>query len=311
MLGYVAQRLAQGAVVIVLVSVATFGILHLAPGDPIDVLIGESGRTQLTSAQIATIRHTWGLDRPWYEQYLTWAGNMVRGDFGESVIRTGMPVGKMLQQAAPVTITLNLAALAVAILIAIPCGIVAGLRQGSVADHAGMVASTLGVAVPNFWIALVLIIVFALKLRWLPPFGLESWQGYILPVAVLATEQTAVLARLMRGKVIEELRQDFVRTAWSKGLRRSAVVLRHVVRNALLPVVTVVGHRVAYLLSGAVIVETVFAIPGIGRLFTDSVYHLDYQVVQAVVLLASVVVVATNLATDLAYMLIDPRIRMG
>ncbi|MHB8732095.1 MAG: ABC transporter permease [bacterium] len=305
---YLLTRLLQGAVVVFLVATVTFLILRLTPGNPVTILVGEA---EVTPEQIAGIKHLWGLDRPWYVQYATWLGNMARGDFGESVIRTGVPVRTMLAQAAPVTVTLNAAAFLVSAAIAIPVGIVAGVRRYSLFDYAGTVGATLGVAVPSFWISLMAIILFAVKLRWLPAFGLQSWTGYVLPVAVLATEQTAVITRLMRGSVAAVLHQDYVRTGRAKGLAESAVVLRHAVRNALLPVITVLGYRVAFLLSGTIIVETVFALPGVGRLLTDSVYHLDYQVVQVIALLLAVIVVATNIATDLVYALVDPRIRIG
>ncbi len=305
---YIFTRLLQGGAVIFLVATATFLILRLTPGNPVDILVGEA---EVSPEQVAAIKRLWGFDRPWYVQYATWLGNMARADFGESVIRTGVPVRTMLAQAAPVTLTLNVAAFAVSIAIAIPIGIVAGVRRYSVVDYAGTVGATLGVALPSFWISLMAIVLFAVKLRWLPPFGLHSWTGYVLPVAVLATEQTAVITRLMRGSVASVLHQDYVRTGRAKGLAESAVVLRHAVRNALLPVITVLGYRIAFLLSGTIIVETVFALPGVGRLLTDSVYHLDYQVVQVTALLLAVVVVAANIATDLVYALVDPRIRIG
>ncbi|HLY24074.1 MAG TPA: ABC transporter permease [bacterium] len=305
---YLIARLLQGAAVVFLVATAAFLILRLTPGNPVDVLVGEA---EVTPEQVAGIKHLWGLDRPWYVQYITWLENMARGDFGESVIRTGVPVRTMLAQAAPVTLTLNVAAFVVSAAIAIPVGIVAGVRRYSLFDYTGTVGATLGVALPSFWISLMAIILFAVKLRWLPAFGLQSWTGYVLPVAVLATEQTAVITRLMRGSVAAVLHQDYVRTGRAKGLAESAVVLRHAVRNALLPVITVLGYRVAFLLSGTIIVETVFALPGVGRLLTDSVYHLDYQVVQVIALLLAVIVVATNIATDLVYALVDPRIRIG
>jgi peptide/nickel transport system permease protein len=305
---YLFTRLLQGVAVIFLVATATFLILRLTPGNPVDILVGEA---EVTPEQRAGIRHLWGFDRPWYVQYATWLGNIVHGDFGESVIRTGMPVRTMLAQAAPVTLTLNAAAFAVSAAIAIPVGIVAGARRYTLFDYAGTVGATLGVALPSFWLSLMAIILFAVKLRWLPPFGLHSWTGYVLPVAVLATEQTAVITRLMRGSVAAVLHQDYVRTGRAKGLAESAVVLRHAVRNAMLPVITVLGYRIAFLLSGTIIVETVFALPGVGRLLTDSVYHLDYQVVQVIALLLAVIVVAANIATDLVYALIDPRIRSG
>ena len=305
---YLLSRLLQGAAVVFLVATATFLILRLTPGSPVDVMIGEA---DVTPEQVAGIKHLWGLDRPWYVQYATWLGNMARGDFGESVIRTGVPVRTMLAQAAPVTLTLNAAAFVFSAAIALPVGIVAGVRRYSIFDYTGTVGATLGVALPSFWISLMAIILFAVKLRWLPPFGLQSWTGYILPVAVLATEQTAVITRLMRGSVAAALHQDYVRTGRAKGVAEPAVVLRHAVRNALLPVITVLGYRVAFLLSGTIVVETVFALPGVGRLLTDSVYHLDYQVVQVIALLLAVIVVAANIATDLVYALVDPRIRIG
>ncbi|HLW47384.1 MAG TPA: ABC transporter permease [bacterium] len=305
---YVLTRLLQGAAVIFLVATAAFLILRLTPGSPVDVMVGEA---DVTPQQVAAIKHLWGFDRPWYVQYATWLANMARGDFGESVIRTGVPVGTMLAQAAPVTITLNAAAFALSVAIAVPVGIVAGVRRYTAFDYIGTVGATLGVALPSFWISLMAIILFAVKLRWLPPFGLQSWTGYVLPVAVLATEQAAVITRMMRGSVAAVLHQDYVRTGRAKGLAESRVVLRHAVRNALLPVVTVLGYRMAFLLSGTIIVETVFALPGVGRLLTDSVYHLDYQVVQVIALVLAVIVVAANIATDLIYAFVDPRIRVG
>ncbi len=310
MLRYVIRRLLQGFVVIFLISIATFGILHLTPGDPVYIMIGETGRTQLTPQQIDQIRHYWGLDRPLYVQYFTWAGHMVRGNFGESVIQVGTPVNTIISRAAPVTFKLNVMALLLAIVIAIPAGILAGIKQYSFFDYFSTVGATLGVSVPSFWIALMAIILFALKLGWLPPFGVSSWKGYILPVLVLSFEQMAIVARLMRSTTVETLGQDFVRTARAKGLSESVVLVKHVVRNSLLPVVTVIGYRIAFLLSGTIIIETVFAVPGIGQLFYNSVIHLDYQVVQAVVFLLSVLVVAANLLTDLIYAYIDPRIRL-
>lgn len=305
---YLLSRLLQGIVVIYLVATATFVILRLTPGNPIDILVGEA---EVTPQQVAAIKHFWGLDRPWYEQYFAWLSHMARGDFGVSVIRTGVPVATMIAQAAPVTATLNVAAFLSSVTIAVPLGIVAGVRQYSVLDYLGTLGATLGVALPSFWLSLVAIILFAVTLRWLPPFGLQSWTGYILPVAVLATEQTAVITRLMRGSVAAVLHQDYIRTGRAKGLAETRVVLRHAVRNALLPVITVLGYRMAFLLSGTIIVETIFALPGIGRLLTDSVYHLDYQVVQAIALLLAAIVVAANIATDLVYALVDPRIRIG
>lgn len=308
MLRYIVVRLVQGAIVIFLISLATFAIMRLMPGDPVYLLLGE-GQVRITQEQMDAIRTKWGLNKPYYEQYLIWAGNMLRGDFGDSLIRTGVPVRQMIFEAIPVTARLNLMAIGIALALAIPIGIIAGVRRNSMFDYVTALGSTLGVSVPNFWLGLMLIVIFALMLRLVPPFGLRSWQGYILPVIVLATEQTAVFARVMRGATIEVLDKDYVRTAHAKGLANRTVILRHAVRNALLPVVTVIGFRIAFLLSGTIVVETVFAVPGIGRLFTDSIFRLDYQVVQSIVVLLAVLVVASNLLTDLTYAFIDPRIR--
>ena len=319
MLLYITRRILQGLVVLVLISVLTFVIMRLMPGDPAYLLLGE-GEIRISKEQIEAIRRRWGLDRPYHEQYLIWAWNLIRGDFGDSLIRTGVPVRQMIFETIPVTIKLNVISLGLAFAVAIPAGIIAGVRRNSPFDYTTAVGSTLGVALPNFWLGLMLIVLFALYVpRWfgdlplvgrIPPFGLKSWQGYILPILVLTTEQMAVLTRVMRAATLEVLSQDYVRTAYAKGLPNMTVLVRHAVRNALLPVVTVIGFRIAFILSGTIVVETVFAIPGIGRLFTDSVFRLDYQVVQSLVIVLAVLVVVVNLLTDLTYAIIDPRIRI-
>ncbi len=320
MLPYVARRILQGILVIVLISVGTFIVIRLMPGDPTYLLLGE-GEIRISAEQLEAIRRRWGLDRPYHEQYLVWAWNLLRGDFGDSLIRTGIPVRQMIFEAMPVTTILNVISLGLALLVAIPAGIIAGVRRNSPFDYTTAVGSTLGVALPNFWLGLMLIVLFALYVpRWfgdmpligrIPPFGLKSWQGYLLPILVLTTEQMAVMTRVMRASTLEVLSQDYVRTAYAKGLPNTIVLVRHAVRNALLPVVTVIGFRIAFILSGTIVVETVFAIPGIGRLFTDSVFRLDYQVVQSLVVVLAVLVVAVNLLTDLTYAIIDPRIRIN
>jgi peptide/nickel transport system permease protein len=304
---YVSLRLLQGVVVIFLVSITSFIIMQIAPGSPVDIMIGEQ---QVTQEQIDLITHKWGLDRPWYVQYFTWLGNVFTGDFGQSVIRTGVPVRHMIAEAAPVTLRLNLLSIAVSVALAVPIGILAALKRYSWFDYGSMMGATLGIALPNYWVGLMLIIVFSLKLGWLPPYGCDSWKSYVLPVSVLAAQEMAILARLSRGATSEVLSQDYVTTARAKGLREGAVVARHVVRNSLLPIVTILGYRVAFLLSGTIVVETVFAWPGIGQLFYNSIDRKDYQVVQAIVLLLATLVVVANIVTDLVYAYIDPRIRI-
>ena len=310
MSSYLSFRIFKGLLVVVLISIVTFAIMRLIPGDPVQLLLGE-GSVPISQEQIAAIRAKWGLDLPLHEQYLVWASNLLRGDFGTSLMRTGVPVRQMIFEAIPVTGLLNLFAVTLAIVFAVPMGIAAAVRRNSWVDYSTNVISALGIATPNFWLALMLIVVFALYLRWLPPFGLRSWTGYILPVLVIATEEMAVLMRITRGAVLELLPQDFVRTARSKGLSERAVLYRHVVSNTLLPVITVIGFRIAFILSGTIIVETVFALPGIGRLFVDSVLRLDYQVVQSLVVVFAVLVVVVNLITDFVYALVDPRVRIS
>lgn len=307
---YVIQRLLQGIIVLFLVSIATFGILQAAPGNPIETMLGE-GATQLTQEDYDRLLAKWGLDKPWYEQYFIWLGNFVTGDFGQSIVRAGVPVHEMVLEAAWPTVQLTSLSLAFAILVAIPAGMIAAIRRYSLFDSGIMVWASAGIALPNFWVGLMLIILLALYLGWLPPSGGGDWKHYIMPVFVLAINETAVLARLMRGSMLEVLGQDYITTARAKGLRDYAVIVRHAVRNALLPIVTVVGLRMAFLLSGTVVVETIFAWPGIGQLFISSVYRADYQVVQAIVVLFTVLVIIANIVTDLTYAVIDPRIRLN
>lgn len=308
MLRYILIRLIQGIVVIFLVSVATFGLMHLAPGSPIDLLLGEQNVTEETKANI---ERRWGLDKPVYEQYITWLGNVLTGDFGVSVINRGTPVTELIADAVPNTVKLTSLAVLLSVILAIPLGIAAALRRNTWIDYVANVGSSLGVAIPNFWLALLGIILFASKLGWLPTYGANhGWRSYVLPVAVLAFEEMATLTRITRGATLEALGQDYVQTARAKGLANRVVIGRHVVRNALLPIVTVLGYRIAFILSGTIVIETVFAWPGVGRLFSDSLFNLDYQVVQGVVLLLATLVVVGNLLTDLTYAFIDPRIRI-
>lgn len=310
MIRYILTRTLQGALVVLLISVITFVIMRVMPGDPVFLLLGE-GNIQITEEQIAAIRANWGLDRPLHEQFLVWAGNLLRGDFGESLIRRGVPVRQMVMETIPVTAMLNIYAILVALLIALPLGIISAVRKNSWIDYTTSFFSALGIATPNFWLALMLIVIFAMQLGWLPPFGLRTWHGYILPVAVLATEEIAVLLRMTRGTVLGLLPQDFVRTARAKGVSSARVLWRHVMSNAMISIVTLIGYRFALILSGTIIVETVFALPGVGRLFTDSVMRQDYQVVQSLVVIFAVLVVVVNLLTDLLYALIDPRVRVS
>lgn len=308
MLRFVLVRLIQGVVVILLVTTLVFFILHLAPGDPVTLLIGEA---PMTPDQVAEIRHFWGLDQPLGLQYVHWLSNMLRGDFGESIGFGGRTVTSLLRDAAPNTLQLNVLALVISVGVAVPAGVLAASRRYSLFDGGLMLVSTLGISFPSFWLGLMLIVLFALILRWLPPFGISDWKSYLLPVFVLAAEQMALLARLSRSATLEVMEQEFVMTARAKGLAEPRVLVSHVLRNALLPVVTVIGYRIGFLLSGTVVIETVFAWPGVGRLLFQSIGQRDYVVVQAVVTVGAVVVVVANLITDIVYAYVDPRIRYG
>jgi len=310
MVSYIIRRLLQGVVVVFIITFFAFAILQAAPGDPIDLMLGE-GNVQMSAEQRAAILHKWGMDRPWYEQYLTWLKNFVSGDLGESIVRRGSPVSGMIFSAAIPTLKLNLIAYVIAIIISIPAGMLAAIKRYSAYDSAVMVVASAGVALPVFWVALMSIIFFSLKLGWLPPFGSSGWKAYILPVLALSLNELALLTRMMRGTMLEVLEQDYVKTARSKGLSEYAVIVGHAVRNALLPIITILGVRAGFLISGSVVVESIFAWPGLGSLFLDSVNRFDFQVVQAIVVLLTVFVLLANILTDLLYAVIDPRIRLN
>lgn len=307
MLTYLIQRLLQGVIVIFLVSLLTFIVMQLAPGDPVRLLVGQA---YVTPEQLDAIREKWGLNDPWYVQYWTWITNLLRGDLGTSIIRQGVPISEMVGEAALMTLRLTILSFLISLCVAIPVGVLAAVKRYSWFDYGAMFGSTLGVAVPNYWIGLMAIVIFSVQVNWLPPYGADSWRAYILPVIVLSIEEMAALARLTRGATIEMMSQDFVITARAKGLSPKVVTLRHVVRNALLPVITIIGYRAAFILSGTIVVETVFAWPGLGRLFYNSIVSHDFQVVQAVVVLLTVIVVVMNILTDLTYAVIDPRVRV-
>ena len=307
MIAYVTKRLLQGVLVLFLVSLLTFFVMYFMPGDPARTMVGQGYVTEET---LEAIRDKWGLNDPWYERYGTWIGNILTGDLGTSMMRPGMTIGQMIGDAAKMTLRLNVLSFIISLSLAVPLGILAATRRYSFLDYSSMLGSTLGVAIPNYWIGLMGIVLFSVKLGWLPPYGSDSWKGYVLPVIVLSIEEMAALARLTRGATVEILGLDYVTTARAKGLSARAVTLRHVVRNALLPVITLIGYRMAFILSGTIVIETVFAWPGLGRLFYQAIVGQDLQVVQSIVLLLTSIVVVMNIVTDLTYAVIDPRVRV-
>ncbi len=294
-----------------LVSIGVFGLLHLTPGDPALLVLGEDASKQ----QVVQLRHELGLDRPIYEQYAIWISRVVRGDLGVS-IRNHQPVTKVILERLPATLELGLTALLWAIVVSVPLGTIAALRRGSPIDVASTSFTIAGVSVPNFVVGLLLILVIAVTLRVLPPGGYVSFladpsdnlRRLILPALTLGTAAAAVNTRFTRSAMIEVLGQDYIRTARAKGARWSKVVTGHALKNALIPVVTVVGIQVGQIIEGAVVTETVFAWPGVGQYAVASIGTRDYPIIQGIVLLAAFSFMFANLLVDLAYAWLDPRI---
>jgi peptide/nickel transport system permease protein len=304
-LTYVIRRALVAIPTLLGVATVVFSLLRLLPGDPANLIAGPTA----TPESIANIRHQLGLDLPLWQQYLSFLGHLVRGDLGISS-RTGQPVLQEIAIRAPYTAELALASLFLAIAVGVAAGVVAATRRSSGADLGISSAAVFGVSMPVYWLGLMLIIVFAVRLRVLPAAGNdEGVLSLVLPTITLALFSMGLIARQTRSAMLEVLGQDFVRTARAKGAGRQSVLIRHALRNALLPIVTTIGLQFGILLGGAVITESIFAWPGMGRLLLDSISARDYPVVQGVVLLLSVAFIAINLLTDLVYAYVDPRIR--
>lgn len=300
------RRLVSTAGVVLGVAVLVFLLIHLIPGDPVDVMLGEAAQP----ADRAALRQSLGLDLPLHVQLFNYLDGLLHLDLGRS-LHSQRPILDLLAERLPATVELALAALAVTLLLAVPLGLVAAARHDTAWDHGAMTFSLLGVSIPNFWMGPLLILVFALGLGWFPVSGREGAGAVVLPALTLGTSLAAILARMIRSSVLEVLGEDFIRTAYAKGLSRRQVLIRHALPNALLPVITVLGLQLGTLLAGAVITETVFSWPGIGLLTIEAIQTRDYPVVQACVLLIALTYVVVNMLTDLLYALIDPRIRLG
>ena len=299
----VLTRLASALVVVLGVCTLVFALIHLVPGDPVEAMLGERAR----AADRAALRAALGLDRPLWEQYWSYLGDLLRLDLGASFLDQ-RPVTAILAERLPATLRLAAAALGIALGVALPLGVLAARFRGRAVDSAAMTLSLLGISIPNFWLGPLLILVFSLWLGWTPVSGDQAPLGIVLPALTLGTALAAILARMVRASMLEVLGEDYVRTARAKGLGEAAVLWRHALRNAWLPVLTVIGLQLGGLLAGAVITETVFAWPGIGSLLVESIKARDFPVVQGCVLLISLSYVAVNTLTDLAYAWIDPRI---
>jgi ABC-type dipeptide/oligopeptide/nickel transport system permease component len=305
MSGALLVRRLVGALGVVLgVALLTSLLIHLVPGDPVELMLGESA----TAGDRAALRASLGLDRPVHEQLLSRFGQLARLDLGASLY-SRRPVGALIAERLPATVELAIAALVIAALAALPLGIVAARRRGSLADSSAMGLALLGLSVPSFWLGPLLILLFSVVLGWTPVSGREGLASLVLPALTLGIGMAAVLARMLRSSLLETLSEDYVRTARAKGLTEAAVIRRHALRNAALPVVTVFGMQAGALLAGAVITETVFAWPGIGSLLVEAIQRRDFPVVQGCVLLISTTYVAVNALTDVAYAWLDPRVR--
>lgn len=303
--GFLVRRILLTVPVLLGVATLVFSLIHLVPGDPAQAMLGDGASPQ----DIAELRTSLGLDRPLPAQYAAFMKSAVTGDLGRS-FRTGQPVTQMIAERVPATAELALAAMTVAILLAIPLGIVAAVWKNTWADHAAMTFSLAGISIPNFWLGPLLAIVFAVELGWLPVSGRGTLAHLVLPAVSLGLALSAILARMTRASLLEELGELYVRAARSRGVSPAAAVLRHALRNSLVPLVTIVALQFGAVLTGAVITETIFAWPGIGRLLIQSIGFRDYPMVQGCILLIAVTYVSVNLLTDILYGVLDPRIRL-
>ena len=305
MLRYFALRIGRAALTIVLVVTFAFVVLRLS-GDPALMIMGPEAPPEV----IAAFRKAWGLDEPIWAQYLDYFGAIAKGELGRSM-RDGRPAATLVLERIPATLALTLPAFLFKVGIGIPAGIFAALHRGSLIDRAVMVAAVAGFTVPSFVLALVLVLVFAVQLGWLPSGGQDSWRHAILPIATLGLGGAAVLARFTRSAMLEELRQDYARTARGKGVKESSVLIKHCLRNALIPIITIAGIQMGYLLGGAILVEQVFALPGLGQLLINAIGQRDYAVVQGVVLFIALNFLLVNLLADVLYAVVNPRVRNG
>ncbi|MGG1678145.1 ABC transporter permease [Neobacillus sp. NRS-1170] len=311
---FLVRRLLLTIPILFLVSVLTFSLIHLIPGDPARVILGQEATPEAYQA----LRAQLGLDKPIIVQYFTWLGHVMTGNLGIS-ITDRVPVTELISQRLPATVELTIGTFVVALLIAFPAGILAAVRRGTVLDYTSTFVALGGMSIPSFWLAMMSIIYFSVKLGWLPASGFvpftdnpgQNLMAMILPCLATGLRESAVLMRMLRSSLLEVVNMDFVRTAKAKGLNEVKTILGHVLRNAMIPVVTTSGLMIAGLLGGLVITESIFSIPGFGRLIVESVFKRDYVTVQGAILVSAVLVVGVNLIVDLLYAVIDPRIKAG
>jgi peptide/nickel transport system permease protein len=312
--GYILRRLVLALPVLLGITVVVFLLVRLIPGDVIDAMLGTEA--SLRPEVREQLRKTLGLDRPLHVQYVTWLADIVRGDLGRS-LRTGQPIVDNLSGKLPITLELAVLSIVMSLIIAIPLGVISALRRNSSSDFVVRLLGTAGLSLPNFWLATMLILIASRYFRWgaaliyVSPFEdlIENLKQMLLPSLALALGLTAVVMRMTRSSLLEVLSQDYIRTARAKGLLERGVLYRHALRNALLPIVTIVGIQTGHLLGGAVIIEQIFGLPGLGWFLLNAIYQRDYPAVQAGVLILAIIFVVTNLVVDLLYAILDPRIK--
>jgi peptide/nickel transport system permease protein len=313
---YIIRRLIQAVIVFFLITLLIFLVMRLLPGDPIYMIISRAAANTASEMQLEVIRHQYGLDRPIMVQYFDWLGGVFHGDFGVSIL-TNTDVRQVLFRRLPITLHLGVLALILSFVLGIPAGVICAVRRGTWIDTVVTSLANIGITIPVFWLGVVLMYFFALKLKWLPVFGYTSpftdfWENtrqIIMPVFCLAITSIAVIARQARSSMLEVMSQDYMRTAWAKGLKERAVIIRHGLKNGLIPVMVLIGLGLSGIVGGSVLIETVFNIPGIGRLAVEGMGNSDYPIVQGVVLVFAVMVLLTNLLVDLSYGWLDPRVQ--
>jgi peptide/nickel transport system permease protein len=316
MTSYLLRRIFLGVVIIFIVTVMVFLFIRLLPGDPLIIYISRSDMQQLTPDQMLALRVKFGLDKSMPMQYIDWVGGLFHGDMGRSIYYD-IDVGLLIKERMPVTLYLGGLAFIFSGVLGISAGVICALKRGTWIDTVVTLLANIGITMPSFWIGIILIYVLALKLNWLPVNGYTSpftdfWlsaRKVIMPVFCLSLFSIASLTRLTRSSMLEVTSQDYIRTAWSKGLKERMIIMRHTIKNALIPVVTVIGLQVAFIFGGSVLIETIFNINGLGRLMTQSVQQQDYLIVQSGTLIMAIMVVVSNLVVDISYGWLDPRIR--
>ncbi|HAS92396.1 MAG TPA: ABC transporter permease [Sedimentibacter sp.] len=304
MLKYIFKKLLMMIPILLGLTIILFLILHLAPGDPVHLVVGPN----VTPEVYENVRRSMGLDRPLIIQYFDYLSNLVKGDLGSSILQH-RPVADIVLERFPITIGLGVRALLLSFLIAVPVGIIAAVNRNKSADFIAMTFALVGISMPTFWFGIILLYFFAYKLGLFPISGYGTWKHLVLPVITMGLTDAAVIARMMRSSMLEVIGQDYIRTARAKGLREKVVTNKHALKNALIPVITLLGMRMGWIIGGSVTLEIIFSIPGLGRTMVDSIFSRDYPVVQGSVLILATSVMISNLIADILYALVDPRIR--